>query len=224
MAATSPVQPAIPDGLLVVFEGIDGSGKTTQLKLAHDALRTEGWPVHTIRNPGGTPIGEELRKVMLSKLARPPATSLYIAVAIQEALADAVKAERTSGRIILMDRGPLSMAAYEVYGGGLDSKLGWHYVEAGMSQLRPDLTIIYDLDVDTAMRRTQAKGGQADYFESQPRDFFERVSSGYQAAAERYHSSEVISANQPVEAIHDQTMRLIRQALAAKQAKQTTGA
>jgi dTMP kinase len=177
----------------------------------------EGWPVQSTRVPGGTPIGEELRKVMLSPLERPPATSLYMAVAIQEALFDAIESDRAEGKIILMDRGPLSMAAYEIYGGELDAELGWRYVEAGMSQLRPELTIIYSTDVEAAMRRTQAKGGQTDYFESQPRAFFERVANGYQMAAKRYPSTSlVIDTNQSIEAVQAETMRHIRRALDKK--------
>jgi dTMP kinase len=207
----------INDGFLVVFEGIDGAGKTTQLESVRATLEAEGWPVHATRNLGGTPIGEELRKVIKSPLERPPETNLYISVAIQVALADAIGAERRQGKLILMDRGPLSLAAYEVYGDKLDEALGWQHVEAGLARLRPELTIIYSTDVDTALRRKGEKSGQADYFESKPRDFFERVAEGYQAAARRYPSNTVtIDANQPAETVQAQTMQAVRQALDMK--------
>jgi dTMP kinase len=207
----------IPDGLLIVFEGIDGVGKTTQLELAQHTLQAEGWPVYTSRNLGGTPIGEELRRVIKLPLKRPNMTNLYISVAIQEALAGAINLARSGSKLILMDRGPLSLAAYEIYGGKLDSALGWQHVEAGMKQLRPELNIIYSIDVESALRRAREKSDQADYFESKPRDFFERVAKGYEAAAERYAStSVVIDANQPIEAVQSETIRAIRQALTAK--------
>ncbi len=207
----------INDGLIVVFEGIDGTGKTTQLNLAKEALTAEGWPVQATRNLGGTPIGEELRKVMLSNIERPSTTNLYISVAIQEALAEALALERQKAGIILLDRGPLSLAAYEVYGGGLDETLGWQHVEAGLAKLRPELTIIYAADVGRALRRLRDKPGQADYFESQAPDYFEKVDRGYQAAAQRYPDSVVtIDANQSIEAVHEQTMTAISQALAKK--------
>ncbi len=207
----------IPGGLLVVFEGVDGAGKSTQLELACSTLQAEGWPVYTTRNLGGTPIGEELRKIIKSPLERPNTTNLYISVAIQEALADAIESERRQGRLILMDRGPMSLAAYEIYGGQLDPQLGWQHVDNGMKRLRPDLNIIYATDVDTALARAKAKSDETDYFESQPRDFFERVANGYEAAAERYAAGTiVIDANRPVEAIQSETIAAIRQALEAK--------
>ncbi len=207
----------VDDGLLIIFEGIDGSGKTTQIKLAEDTLAAEGWPVRSTRVPGGTPIGEELRKVMLSPLERPAQTSLYIAVAIQEALFDTIDADRAKGEVILMHRGPLSMAAYELSGGELDVELGWRYVDTGMSRLRPELTIIYSTDVDAAMQRTRAKGNSIDYFESQPRNFFEKVADGYRMASERYSSiCQIIDANQPIEVVQAETIRLIRRTLDQK--------
>ncbi len=214
MASMSTVPQALPGGLLVVFDGIDGVGKTTQLELARDALVADNWQVHTTRNLGGTPIGEELRKVMLSPTERPSKTNLYISVAIQEALIGATELERLKGKIILMDRGPLSLAAYEIYGGGLKASVGWPYVEAGMKQFRPEVTIIYNADTVAAVERVKKKSGKTDYFESKSLNFFERVAQGYEIAAKRCQSPIVtIDANQPIEAVHKHTMSVIRQAL-----------
>ncbi|HEY5442588.1 MAG TPA: dTMP kinase [Candidatus Saccharimonadales bacterium] len=210
---------SVPNGLLVIFEGIDGVGKTTQLGLAQKALQEEGWPVHTSRNLGGTPIGEALREVIKSPLPRPNTTNLYISVAIQEALIETMQAERAKNQIILMDRGPISLAAYEVYGEDLEESLGWHYVDRGMERLKPDLTILYEANVDTAISQARQKSGEADYFESKPREFFERVAKGYAAAAKRYQTTvATVDANQSIEVVHEQTMRLIQQALAATHA------
>jgi dTMP kinase len=207
----------ISGGLIVVFEGIDGVGKTTQLLLAKDVLLADGWPVYITRNLGGTPIGEELRKVMLAPIERPTTTNLYLSVAIQEALVGAIEAERANGKLIFMDRGPLSLAAYEIYGGGLNETLGWQHVDAGMQQIRPELTIIYTADIKTALRRAHRKVRKADYFESKPPGFFERVAKGYTAAASRYpYETVTIDAGQPVEAVHAQTTRAIQQALDKK--------
>lgn len=205
----------IENGLLVVFEGIDGVGKTTQLLLAKDLLLRQNWPVYITRNLGGSPIGEELRKVMLEPIERPATTNLYLSVAIQEALTETIKQERGEGKLILMDRGPLSLAAYEIYGGGLDEALGWQHVDAGMRQIQPDLTIIYTADVKTALERAQRKSRQPDYFEAKTPGFFERVAQGYGACAARYSSSKIITidAGQPVEIVHAQTMRLIQELL-----------
>lgn len=205
----------LPGGLLVIFDGIDGVGKTTQLNLASEALIAEGWPVQATRNLGGTPIGEALREVMLRPIDRPPTTDLYISVAIQEALTRAIATERTDDKLILMDRGPLSLAAYQAFGSGLDEATTWRYVEAGMNQLQPELTIIYQSEVATAIERARRQSGKADYFESKPLDYFERVAQGFAAAAERY-PVQLVDANRSIEAIQADTMRLIQAALAQK--------
>ncbi len=213
--AEAPKQ--IVDGLVIVFDGIDGVGKSTQLDLAKTALAAEGWPVLASRNLGGTPIGEELRKVMKSTVERPAKTNLYMAVAIQEALLDAIDIERAKGQIVLLDRGPLSLAAYEIYGSNLDEATGWQYVDAGMLRLAPELTIIYKTNTEKALSRLDADKGQSDYFERMPLDYFERVSDGFEIAAKRYpDTTTTIDAGQTIDEIHDQTMTAIKQLLEAK--------
>src|ERR1039457_7062193 len=98
-----PSAKPLADGFVVMFEGIDGVGKTTQLGLARDKLTEGGWSVISLRNPGGTPIGEALRTVMLSSDDRPPMTDLYTSLAIQAALFEAIEAARQAGKIILLD-------------------------------------------------------------------------------------------------------------------------
>lgn len=210
---TTPIP--LAGGRLIVFEGIDGVGKSTQLAMAHKVLKAEKWPLHTTRNLGGTPVGEALREVMLSpRLERPTETNLYIALAIQEALVQAIQTERDHGKIILMDRGPLSLAAYEIYGSGLEKSLGWRYVETAMLELKPDITIIYTADTVTAVKRAKQKARADDYFESQPLAYFERVAAGYLIAAGRYEAQTVlVDAEQPIDLVHQQTMHAIRQAL-----------
>jgi dTMP kinase len=202
-------------GLLVMFEGVDGSGKTTQIQLVEKKLGEQGWPVMTRRSPGGTPIGEALRSVMLSPGARPPTTDLYIAMAMQEALLESTDPERQSGSVLLLDRSPLSIAAYQIYGGGIDETSGWSYVDGYMRRWRPDLVIMYDCEAKEALARAQQKSSHKDYFESMSLGYFERVIQGYHAAAKRY-DSVIIDANQSIEAIHVQTMQYIDQAIAQR--------
>jgi dTMP kinase len=163
----------LPNGFLVIFDGIDGVGKTTQIKMADEAMKASGWQTLTTRKMGGTPIGEKLREVMLDPVSRPVETDLYISIAIQSALAKQLEKDKAAGNLILMDRGPISIAAYQVYGSGLDETLGWKYVDEGMELLKPNLTIIYEANIIT------------------------------------------IDANQSLEAVHEQTMNAINEALAA---------
>ncbi len=202
----------ISGGLVIIFEGLDGVGKTTQLGLAAEALRIAGWAVHTTRNLGGTPIGEALREVALSPLDRSPATDLYISAAVQSALAEALEMERQSGKIILVDRGPLSMVAYQVYGRGAEHKRGWQYVGESMKAYHPEAVLFYQTDVATAIARNQ-KTSKKDYYEVKPTDFFERVSHGFQLAIKRYPVIE-IDASQSIEAVHQATMAIIQKLLA----------
>jgi dTMP kinase len=205
----------IDGGLVIMFEGIDGTGKTTQLALVEHMLKQDNWLVSTSRSPGGTPIGEALRTVMLQKQPRPAMTDLYIAAAIQEALIEAMNAERAAGKVILHDRGPLSIAAYQIYGGGVDESIGWHYVERGMNQLKPDLVIVYSCDPKEALRRAHQQSGTADYFTNQPLSYFERVAKGYQEVEKRY-KVVVIDATASIDAVHERTMHYVNQLLGAK--------
>lgn len=197
-----------------MFEGSDGVGKTTQIELTQKALEAAGWPVLSTRNLGGTPIGEALREVLLSPVERPAMTDFYVSLAIQEPLLDLIDATRKEGKIVLMDRGPLSLAAYQVFGAGVDETTGWRHVEAGMDRIRPEAVILYDMDVQQAMERKRQRAS-ADYFESKPADYFQRVAEGYRTAAGRYDAT-VIDAAQSAEVIQEQTIAIISGLLATE--------
>lgn len=201
----------LPHGLVVMFEGLDGSGKTTQLTMARQELEAAGWPVLATRNLGGTPIGEALREVMLSSTERPPMTDLYTSLAIQEALLEEINQARDAGKIILVDRGPLSLAAYQLYGRSIGES-AWHYVEEGMSRFHPEAIILYETDTDIALARARHIGA-SDYFESKPKTYFDAVAEGYNAAKTRF-DVKIIDAGKPIPAVHTETMAIIENALA----------
>jgi dTMP kinase len=198
----------VAGGALIMFEGIDGVGKTTQVDMAKQALQDKGWLVTTSRSPGGTPIGEALRSVLLEPLPRPAMTDLYIAAAIQESLIELMEAQRASGPVMLHDRGPLSTAAYQIYGGGIDPSVGWSHVDHGMKNLKPDLIIMYECDPRIALSRVRQHSSKHDYFENQPLSYFERVAEGYKQALKRY-PAVLIDASQPIEQVHESTMQHI---------------
>lgn len=210
-------QKTVPGGLVVIFEGVDGVGKTTQLELVRKALVDEGWAVHATRNLGGTPLGEELRKVAFSSHDRTPETDLYISAAIQAELAESIESEYKQGKIVLIDRGPLSFAAYHIYGNGVAAALGWQFADEGIKRFRPDLVILYKMDVEVALERAKRRKGSTDYYASKPKAYFERVNQGYGIAAKRYAQKVTnFDASQSVEAVHTQTMLAVRKALAQK--------
>lgn len=203
------------NGCLIIFEGIDGVGKTTQLELAKATLEAEGWPVYTTRNLGGTPIGEALRSAILQPLPRPCLTDVYVSAAIQEALIESIETERAKGSIILLDRGPLSLVAYQVFGSGADAGLGWKFADLGMQKLSPDLVLIYDTSPDIAQHRLKDAGKNLDYFESKPRDYFRRVAHGYHEAAKRYKAT-IIDSTESADDVFVSTKQLVQEALAAQ--------
>jgi dTMP kinase len=212
---TPPKPQPLSDGLVVIFEGIDGVGKTTQLALAHKTLADAGWPVLSTRNLGGTPVGEALRKVILSSVERPPMTDLYISLAIQEALLKVIDEARAEGKIVLLDRSPLSLAAYQIYGMGVDETIGWQYVANGMDTLQPEVVLLYEMDAKTVLKRLQKQPDSLDYFENQSLGYFERVARGYEVAAQRYPAN-ILDATQSIASIHHQTMPLIWKAISRK--------
>ena len=200
----------LPNGLVIMFEGLDGTGKTTQIDLLSKALEEAGWTVLVTRNLGGTPIGEALREVIMSPLLkRPPLTDFYTSLAIQEPLFEVIDTARQQGKIVLMDRGPLSLAAYQIYGGGVEATLGWRHVERGMSRIKPDATILYDMDPQAALERNRQHPEKTSYFESQPLDYFQKVADGFRTAAERYPAVKTVDAAQDIPTIHEQTVSII---------------
>ncbi len=198
----------LPDGLVIMFEGIDGTGKTTQLTAAKEALEKAGWPVLATRNLGGTPIGEALREVIMSPLERPPMTDFYTSLAIQEPLLDLIDTARSQGKIILMDRGPLSLAAYQIYGAGVDESIGWQHVGNGMDRIKPDAAILYDMDPEAALERNRKHPEKASYFENKPLDYFQKVAEGFHAAGKRYPVT-TIDAGQSINDVQEQTLAVI---------------
>lgn len=192
-----------------MFDGPDGVGKTTQVALAAKTLRSDGYRVQTTRVSGGTPIGEALRDVSLSALDRPVMTDLYIILAQNHALSEQIKSWREAGDVILVDRGPLSIIAYEVYGGGLDKKRGIAAADEAVALFSPDLMVLYSAPYEVLRKRTKhLSTKKADYFESKPASYFANVAKGYKAAAGRYPVS-VIDASGSIAAVNKKTMTLI---------------
>lgn len=206
----------VPGGLVVFFEGIDGVGKSTQLEMAAKSLRGDGWAVETTRAHGGTDIGEALREVSLSDMERPVGTDFGISVAIHEALAVKVDEWRRLERIVLIDRGPFSMVAYQMYGDGLELERGWQAVEHDLGLFSPELNLVYTAALSVAADRMHQRSGEkANYWESKPAGFFDLAQQGYMDAAERFGAT-VIDAERSIDAVHDETMAAIQTALKHK--------
>ena len=186
-------------GKFITFEGLDGCGKSTQLKKLAAVLSAEGVPVVVTREPGGTPTGEKIRQLLLdtntSSLAPIAELGLMFAARTQH-IAEVIEPALAKGQAVLCDRFTDSTEAYQ--GGGRmlggEMVLALHRILCG--GLRPDLTLLMDSDVaasvDRARRRNKAQAGKQDSatgnenrFEQESRAFFGRVRSAYLAIASR---------------------------------------
>lgn len=168
-------------GLVIAIDGPDGVGKTTQLRLLAEYLRGKGTDVHTTRQSGGTPIGEELRKASLSRHERSPQTDLYISLAMAQALAEDITRHKKAGETILIDRSPLALIAYNGYGSRLPAiRTAFDACEQLFKQEQID-TLFYLDAAQNVLNKRRAKRGANDYFEKQNVAYHTRVREGYRA-------------------------------------------
>lgn len=179
-----------PRGLFISFEGIDGAGKSTHIEGLAKAFRDHGRSVTLTREPGGTPLAEKLRAMVLGDAMDPLTESLLVFAARRDHLLTVIEPALARGEVVLCDRFTDATFAYQGGGRGFDlDVLGtlerWvQTTPAAANGLRqPDLTVWFDLPPETAAARL-ADARTPDRFEAQPLEFFRRVVSGYAARAE----------------------------------------
>jgi dTMP kinase len=197
-------------GLIVYFDGPDGVGKTSQLNMAADQLRAAGHEVYVTRALGGSPIGDALSAAMMSAEPRPPETDLYIALAAQYAALKDIESRRNSGQIVLIDRSPLSVIAYQVFAGGIDSEKGYQEISELLSKVNPNLILLFMASAETRLARRQARnaGEGENYFEKMPPAYHEETAKGYTEAATRLGAA-VIDSEPSLEDVHQAVMQKI---------------
>jgi dTMP kinase len=178
--------PPVP---FVTFEGVEGSGKTTQLALAAERLRAAGRTVRTTREPGGTPIGERIRAVLLDAAHAeldPVAEWLLVEAARRQHVRELVRPALAEDSFLLCDRFSDSTVAYQVAGRGLDAAMVADLDARVRDGLEPDLTLLYDLDPSEGLARTKGRDASPGRFESAALEFHQRVRSGFLEAARRH--------------------------------------
>lgn len=186
-----------PPGLFVSFEGIEGSGKTTQLELLESRLRSEGRDVVRVREPGGTALGEEVRTLLLRRegAAIGPRSELLLYLAARaQVVAEVVRPALERGALVLADRFADASVAYQ--GGG--RRLGAAQVDRfnrwATDKLLPARTYLFDLDPKLGLARVRARHGTGslDRLESEALDFHRRVRRAYLALARRQGARFVV--------------------------------
>lgn len=194
----------------ITFEGPDGAGKSTQIRLLRDYLQGQGCQVCTTREPGGTPIGDQIRQVLhdVNNTAMVPVAEILLYSASRAQLvAQVIKPLLAVGTIVLCDRYADSTYAYQGYGRGLDLAMLKMVTEFATQKLQPDLTLYLDLPVEVSLARKQraSETGESELnrMDQLTLDFYERVRQGYLAMAranpERW---SIIDAGQSAPVIH----------------------
>jgi len=178
----------VTPGRFVTFEGIEGVGKSTQIRIAADHLRSRGLEVVVTREPGGTPLAEALRRMVLEPQAEvlDGVSELLLMFAARSIhLANLIEPALTRGAWVLCDRFTDATEAYQGGGRGVDVRHVHALEEIAQRGRRPDLTLLLDAPVEVAAGRARSRGGQADRFEAERADFFERVRAAYLAILAR---------------------------------------
>ena len=195
-------------GLFITFEGADGCGKTTQIKLLTEYLQYRGYEVVLTREPGCAGLGQKIRELLLDYDGEvSPVCESFLFLADRAQNVDViVKRNVDLGRIVISDRHTDSSLAYQGYGRGLDVERIDMLNNIATSGLKPDLTFVFDIDVETSMQRV---GNEKDRMESAGREFFERVRNGYLKIAQKEPNRiKVINAVDKIENIHSQVVKL----------------
>jgi dTMP kinase len=187
--------------IFVTLEGPDGCGKSTQAKLLAERLKSEGYPVLLTREPGGTAIGDQIRRVLMSLDNRSmhPRTEFLLFSASRSQLAqEVIRPHLEKGGAVVSDRFYDSSLAYQGYGHGLSRQQLRAITEFATEGLLPDLTLLLDVPVLVGLERRRS-GGQWNRLDDYDLEFHERARQGYlelaQAEPERW---QIVSADQPV--------------------------
>lgn len=204
----------MPDrGCLIAFEGTEGTGKSTQLRRAAAALRARGITVHETREPGGTALGVELRRLAMDRSEVPPSPLaelfLYLADRAQHVAEIIVPAMR-NGEVVMTDRFSASTIAYQGYARRLDLDMVMRLDAIARAGVEPALTVLLDCPIEVGLRRAQGD----DRFHQEAREFHQRVRTGFLTLAQRDPDRYcVIDASASNDAVHDHVMAAVLRCL-----------
>lgn len=199
--------------LFITFEGADGCGKTTQIELLDKYLKEKGFKTLVTREPGAKGLGEKLREILLNYDGEvSPNCESFLFLADRAQHVDCViKPALKKGIIVLCDRHTDSTVAYQGYGRQLDIEQIKNLNKIAVNGLKPNLTIVFDIDIETSMQRV---GKTKDRMESAGTEFFNRVRNGYLAIAkEEPNRVKVINSADSIENIHKQVVGLVKKSV-----------
>ena len=196
-------------GLFITFEGADGCGKTTQIKLLQEYLQYRGFEVVLTREPGSLGLGQKIRDLLLNYDGEvSPVCESFLFLADRAQNVDIiVNPAVEQGKIVLCDRHTDSTVAYQGYGRGLDIAQINMLNALATKNKKPDLTFVFDVDIDTSMQRV---GQNKDRMESAGKDFFNRVRNGYlELAKQEPERIKVVDSTQSIQEVFENVKSII---------------
>jgi dTMP kinase len=202
-------------GKFITFEGIDGSGKSTQLRMLAGTLRAQGVDFISTFEPGDTPLGRRLREVFLEteETVAPIAELLLFAADRAQHVEFLIRPALAEGRIVISDRYADATFAYQGAGRGFDQETVNQVIELATGGLKPDITIFFDITVELALERMIAheKGARVkNRMDAETADFYTRVRDAYHGIAAREPQRfKIIDANGSVDETHEKVSQLI---------------
>lgn len=203
------------------LEGIDGSGKSTQIDMLIEALEKEGYSVVKLREPGGAKISERIREILLDPsfkgvMADKTELLLYNAARAQ-VIAEIIQPALDAGKVVIADRFAWSTYAYQGYARGLGAEQVQRLTELTCDGCFPELTVVLDISVERGRARTAKRGEAPDRLEQEKADFFERVRKGYLAAAHDYPECvAVVDSDREKEQVFADLYKLVKTRLQSK--------
>ncbi|HOP75781.1 MAG TPA: dTMP kinase [Bacillota bacterium] len=206
-------------GYLITFEGLDGSGKSTQALKLKEALSRKGYSVVLTREPGGTPLAEEIRRVILTPTTEPlvpMAEILLYAASRAQHVENLIKPALAEGKIVISDRFIDSSIAYQGYGLGWDVEVVKAVNRMAVNGLMPDLTFFIDVSVEKALERIKGRQhrAEADRIESREMLFHRKVREGFiQLSKSDSRFVRVESEEHSIESIHRDIMEILQRKL-----------
>ena len=225
--ASAPLKDEAAEGFFLTFEGTEGTGKSTQVALLSAALRQEGREVVVTREPGGTALGKELRRILLGTALGPISSEaelfLYLSDRAQH-VTEVIAPALAGGKVVICDRFSDATMAYQGFGRGLDRQMIDRLNAGATSGTLPELTLLLDMpDVEEGLRRAVGRNrregvaGVEDRFEQEEVAFHRRVQEGYRRlAAEEPGRFRLFPATLPVEDLHGMILSSVRDCLRAR--------